>query len=393
MPSRDTETWQRAPAVPDTHYVSGLVYSDPEIFEEERSKIFGKVWALACHESELPKKFDFRTIDYAGTPIIVTRGGDGRVRSFVNVCSHRGAKLVNEVSGNTRRFICFYHQWAYDSEGACVGIPQPDAYNETGLRAEDCGLREVRTDSKYGLIFINLSDEAPTLNEFIGDALEPLSPMLTGTELEVFHYQRSEINANWKAWMETNLDTYHGLMHVLLRKTQVNSSREITLFLGGHAATGGSGQKYGDYGNWAAREESLALPGIGANEMKNGDLFPNFTILCRGTVIRIDTVTPISPHRALVECRGLGVKGESESDRHQRIEHHNQYWGFAGRNWPEDAVAAERCEATFGSGAARHQIIAREENLRGNDDGMLRGFYAEWSRMMGRPANNPFNRS
>ena len=391
MTSRDANTWERPPQVPDTHFVSGLVYSDDEIFEQERKLIFGKVWSIACHESELPERYSFRTSDYAGTPIIITRGEDNRVRTFVNVCSHRGAKLVTERSGTTERFTCFYHLWTYDTRGACVGIPGDDAYESSGLRIEDCGLREVKTEVKLGLVFINLDDAASPLADFVGDALDPFEQILGEKELDVFHYQRSVLDANWKAWMETNLDAYHAGMHFLLRKTQGDAGRQIRLYPGGHVSTGGTGQKYSEYKGWQDRDDSLALPGVRSKEMRNGDLFPNASILSRGTVIRIDTVSPLSPHKTIVECRGVGIKGDTDQERLARINHHNQYWGPFGRNWPEDAVAAERCEKTFGPGVARYQIIAREQDLRDRDDGMMRAFYAEWSRRMGRPAHNPTN--
>ena len=191
MTSRDANTWERPPQVPDTHFVSGLVYSDDEIFEQERKLIFGKVWSIACHESELPERYSFRTSDYAGTPIIITRGEDNRVRTFVNVCSHRGAKLVTERSGTTERFTCFYHLWTYDTRGACVGIPGDDAYESSGLRIEDCGLREVKTEVKLGLVFINLDDAASPLGRFRRWFRRPSIPsrqILGEKELEVFHY-------------------------------------------------------------------------------------------------------------------------------------------------------------------------------------------------------------
>jgi methanesulfonate monooxygenase large subunit len=74
-----------------------------------------------------------------------------------------------------------------------------------------------------------------------------------------------------------------------------------------------------------------------------------------------------------------------------RIRHHNDYWGPFGRNVPEDAFAAEACEKAFGSGAARYQIIARDENGQGQDDLMLRAYYQAWADMTGRPHHNPAN--
>lgn len=391
MTSRSAAEWQQHPTVPDTHYVSGLVYRDPQIFAEERTKIFGKLWTIAAHESELPNPYDFRTYDYAGTPLVLVRGGDRKIRTFVNVCSHRGAKLVNEPSGNAKTFVCFYHFWTYDSEGTCVAIPKGEAYAGTGLDQSKCGLREVRTEVRSGLVFVNLDDNPPDIDGFLAGALDTFNATMGTGELEVFHFQRSVIRANWKAWVETNMDAYHTIMHVVLRKTQVDSTRTIAVYPNGHISTDGVKAAYTKYKGWGDRSGSMALPGTAADDLRVGDLFPNACIIIRGTVMRIDVLSPISPHETAVESRGLGIKGEPESDRLMRIRHHNQYWGPLSRNWPEDAYAAEACEKTFSTGAANYQIIAREENMRGQDDGMMRLFYAEWSKRMGRPANNPMN--
>ena len=106
-------------------------------------------------------------------------------------------------------------------------------------------------------------------------------------------------------------------------------------------------------------------------------------------MIRIDTATPVASDRTLLEMRGLGVRGESAEHRRTRMIHHNQYWGPFGRNVPEDMFAAAACEASFRHGAARYQIIARDENLSGQDDAILRAFYSEWGRRVGRSPSDP----
>jgi methanesulfonate monooxygenase subunit alpha len=389
MTSRDDAGWRKQPNVPPAHLVSGLVYHDEGVFAAEREKIFQKVWSLACHESELPGRYDFRSVEIAGTPLVVVRGEDARVRAFINVCSHRGARLVNERSGSARAFTCFYHRWTYDTLGSCINIPRPEGYETSGIRAADHGLREVRTEVKLGLVFVNLDDNAGSLDDYLGGALDPLEEILGTVPLEVFHYQRSEIEANWKAWMETNLDTYHTVMHYLLRKTQVDKERRIRVLPGGHGNTGGMKAAYSKYGDWKSREDSMALPGADVREMRNVHLFPNASIITRGTVVRIDTISPDGPHRTVVECRGLGVKGDTDEQRRQRIEHHNQYWGPLGRNTPEDALAAELCARSYRSGSAHYQLIARDEGLTGQDDAMLRAYYAQWSKLTGLSLSDP----
>ncbi|MSO65488.1 MAG: aromatic ring-hydroxylating dioxygenase subunit alpha [Alphaproteobacteria bacterium] len=392
MSARKALAWNAPPKLPPTHFVSGEVYGEA-LFAEERSRIFERTWHLACHESEVPEPFDFRTLDYVGKPLLVVRGEDGRVRAFLNACPHRGAKIIHEPSGNARRFTCFYHLWTFDPEGACIDIPRPEGYAGVGLRKEDVGLREIRTEVQLGLVFINLDDTAAPLAGYLGDALKIFEGPMGTVPLEVFHYSRAVLDANWKGWQETNLDVYHEFMHVLLRRTQMTAGslddRRVVGFPNGHAHAGGLKAKYENYKGMQQRASTLVLPTIQPDDFVFGTIWPHVALLARGTTIRIDVVTPIDAHRTLIEWRGLGIKGDSPEDRQVRVRHHNQYWGPFGRNVPEDAFAAEAIALGFGPGASRYQVIAREEGGSGQDDGMLRTWYAEWSRRMGRPASDP----
>ena len=395
MPSRSAATWEAPPSLPDGHYVGGRVYRDERIFAEERERIFKKVWHFVCHESEVADAFDFRTVERADTPLIVVRGGDGRIRAFVNVCSHRGARVAMAPGGNARTFTCFYHHWTYDAEGACVSMPRPEGYRGTPVRKKNMGLREAKTEVKWGFVFVNLDDDCAPLDEFLDGALDIFDQVLPDAGLEVFHYHRAEIDANWKAYQETIVDLYHEFMHVILRDTQMPAAsmddREMRTYANGHVTIAGLKADYEKYEGWRRRDRSKCLPGLEPDDARFAPLFPAQTFIARGTVMRIDTVQPVTPHKCLIESRGLGLKGESPEDRAMRIDHHNEYWGPFGRNVTEDAFAAEGCELSFGKGAAPHGIIARDEGGRGQCDSGLRGFWAEWSRRMGRPASHPTN--
>jgi methanesulfonate monooxygenase large subunit len=169
------------------------------------------------------------------------------------------------------------------------------------------------------------------------------------------------------------------------------ADRQLRGHANGHVSVGGLRALYGNYAAYGARAADQALPGLTPDDARFTPLFPDTTLIARGTVMRIDTVVPLSPDRSLVESRGIGIAGESDRERRMRIGHHNDYWGPLGRNVPEDAFAAEACAAAFGPGAALFQTIAREEQGGGQDDCGLRSFYAEWSRRLGRPAHAPVN--
>ena len=79
--SRNATAWKQRPALPPTHFVDTRIYTDAEIFREEQQKIFNKCWIIACHESELPNPYDYRTFNHpGGENLIVVRCEDGKVR-------------------------------------------------------------------------------------------------------------------------------------------------------------------------------------------------------------------------------------------------------------------------------------------------------------------------
>ena len=294
MSSRDRAAWERPPDLPPTHYVDTAAYSDPGIFADEMDRIMARCWRFACHESELAEAFDFRTFDHAEVPLVAVRGGDGRIRIFYNVCPHRGARLFNDLSGNARLKTCFFHHWTFDWKGACVSRPRPGPYEDANLAAEDCGLREVRTETLHGLVFFNLDDDPVPLAEYLGDALSSYERTLTEEPVEVFHYHRATIGANWKQWVESNMDHYHEWMHVMLRRTNVLTEetffkRRVELHPHGHIVFRGMEIDYEDVGTILPREESKVMPGLIADTFHSTPLFPNTVLMTRGTVCLLYT--------------------------------------------------------------------------------------------------------
>ena len=123
----------------------------------------------------------------------------------------------------TRSFwTCLFHQWTYSNRGECTNITREEGYSETSLCKRGLGLREVRVGVKHGLIFINLSDEAPSFDEFFNRSFEGVESVLSAAPLEVFHYHKAVVRANWKQWHETNLELYHEYLHFVNRKVAMS---------------------------------------------------------------------------------------------------------------------------------------------------------------------------
>ncbi|TAK84432.1 MAG: aromatic ring-hydroxylating dioxygenase subunit alpha [Betaproteobacteria bacterium] len=390
--SRSAHEWTARPRLQDDEFVSSTVYTHPGIFELEQERIKRATWKFACHESELPTRFDFRTVEHAGYPIVLVRTEEGGIRAFINSCSHRAATVVRAPRGNAEQWRCLFHAWTYDTRGRCIAMPRASGYEQAGLCKDGMGLREVKVGIKLGMIFINLNDEGSPFDEYFGDAFEILEDVMGTKELEVFHLHKTVINANWKQWFETNMEIYHEYLHFLNRNIAMSNDefyeRRWKIYPNCHGTLTPMKQRYERVKGLGRRDERT-LPGLTPGEFRVVDLFPDTTILCRATVLRIDTSNAISPNQTLVEQRGLGIKGESAEDRLIRINHHNQFWGPFGRNLPEDVVAVEAVEKSNRCGASRYGIMARHDEMKSLDDALMRAFYKEWSEYMGRPASNP----
>jgi len=120
------------------------------------------------------------------------------------------------------------------------------------------------------------------------------------------------------------------------------------------------------------------------------DMFPGMNFNLRGSALRCDIVTPISPNEVMIEFRGLGLKSDDEKTRQARVEHHNTIWGPFGRNLHEDLLAVTGQGAAMHSSADDRRILhGRHENETIHDEIGMRHFYSEWGRWMGRSPSNP----
>ena len=97
--------------------VAGRMYTDPEIFELEMTKIFEKTWVWVAHESELPKAGSFKSTHVGRQPVIVSCDRKGNIHTLLNRCRHRGASVCEKRSGTTNGFTCPYHAWSYGLDG------------------------------------------------------------------------------------------------------------------------------------------------------------------------------------------------------------------------------------------------------------------------------------
>jgi phenylpropionate dioxygenase-like ring-hydroxylating dioxygenase large terminal subunit len=184
-----------------------------ENYEREMERIFGRSWLFVGHESAIPNNGDYFTSFMGEDPIIVQRDTAGRVRVFLNKCTHRGNALAVHDRGNKRAFTCSYHGWTF-SDGALTGVPMArDAYRGE-LDTKSLGLVEPKVTVYGGMVFACWDPEAGTLESFLGDVRWWLDHFLLREELGGLEIipgpHRYTMPINWKLLAENFAgDDYH----------------------------------------------------------------------------------------------------------------------------------------------------------------------------------------
>jgi phenylpropionate dioxygenase-like ring-hydroxylating dioxygenase large terminal subunit len=189
------------------------VYADPDIFELEMERIFGRAWLFVGHASQVPKPGDYVTTELGRQPVIMTRHHDGSVRVLLNRCSHRGAKVVNERRGNSARLTCCYHGWSYDTDGRLLAVPVPEGCAAEFDKAAFGLASAPRTGDYRGFMFASLSAGGPSFEDHIGPMKGNIDDLVDrapdGALALDAGMHRYVYDGNWKLQVENVLDSYH----------------------------------------------------------------------------------------------------------------------------------------------------------------------------------------
>lgn len=199
-----------------TGQASGLpnaFYIDPEHFEKERIAVFHKSWAAIAFDCDVPKPGDAKPIDFAGMPLLLVRDKQGDVKVFQNTCRHRGMILVNEPKNIKGPIRCPYHSWSYDFDGNLVATPHVGGVGKDRhacINKDELSLFDMRSHAWLGVVFVNISGDAPAFEEEHAHLLErwnefdkPLHACAPDSMFEM------TVKTNWKLAAENFCESYH----------------------------------------------------------------------------------------------------------------------------------------------------------------------------------------
>jgi glycine betaine catabolism A len=181
------------------------LYTRQDVFEADAEVIFHRHWIAAGVEADVPEPGDVYALDIGRSSVAIVRDDDGIVRAFHNVCSHRGARLLDAGRSTIGRLVCPYHQWVYELSGELIDAPHMGAGFDKGLGH----LRPVHLRSIGGVLYICLSETPPDDIDGLARIMEErLAPYDLANAKVAFETDLVE-HGNWKLTMENNRECYH----------------------------------------------------------------------------------------------------------------------------------------------------------------------------------------
>ncbi|MEO1492779.1 MAG: aromatic ring-hydroxylating dioxygenase subunit alpha [Pseudomonadota bacterium] len=188
-------------------------YTDPEVFEQEKERVFFRNWAALGFVTDCPEPGDAKPITFLGQPLLMVRDKTGALRVFQNICRHRGMILVAEPCKVERAIRCPYHSWCYELDGALRTTPHvggPGTNRHDDIKREDLGLFEVRSHQWLGMVFVNIDGKAPPFEEYAAGAIARYAdferPLYRCGDEGTFSMA---VNGNWKLAIENGAESYH----------------------------------------------------------------------------------------------------------------------------------------------------------------------------------------
>jgi phenylpropionate dioxygenase-like ring-hydroxylating dioxygenase large terminal subunit len=215
--------------------VPASAYRDPARWEREMEQVFRRSPLLVAMSCDVANPGEYSAVEIAGRPIVVIRGDDGVVRTFLNVCRHRGAQVVDEGCGKARRLTCPYHAWSYDNRGQLVGVPGRDTFGDLDVS----GLIELPTAERAGVVLAVLTPGAELdADAWLGGMADALALMKLD-ELHRYPVPTSLEGPNWKVAADGYVDGYHiGYLHKKSIGERSITNRNTYDFYGPHVRVG-----------------------------------------------------------------------------------------------------------------------------------------------------------
>jgi phenylpropionate dioxygenase-like ring-hydroxylating dioxygenase large terminal subunit len=332
-------------------------YTNPSQFALEQSTLFRDYAQFVGPSCLIPNNGDYFAFDDTGIPILIVRGDDGKLKAFINICSHRGAPLNEACFGQAKKgrmFSCPYHGWSYNLDGELIGVP----FGKQGFDTIDkatLGLKSLQVEEKYGMILVMPN---PDKCFDIDEVLSGINERSKGFGFDNhYHLGQKQVftDFSWKL----NMDTFHEYYHF-----EFLHPESIATMAYSNIAT------YHQFG----RNHSMGSPSLQINALKDisedqwearkhssfvNYIFPNTVIFIVEDHFQTWRVYPISPEKSVVyHNMYIPEEPKSEEEKTQFEEYFQMINDVA---VSEDYALVDKVHKGLKAGIERKVIIGKNE--------------------------------
>jgi phenylpropionate dioxygenase-like ring-hydroxylating dioxygenase large terminal subunit len=343
-----------------TTALSGAAVTTDAAFAADVTEVLLPSWQFVCHESDLPAPGTAIRFDFCGRSALLLRGPDAAIRGFVNVCRHRGSRLVDGDASTGLAFCvggkirCPAHGWVYAADGTLDHVPREAAYEGLDRGELTLAALEVRRIGPW--VFVAFAGAEPGAGSAGGEWLARLEPSRTHPLRRFSEPRLRVLDANWRLVCADALDL-PALGSQALALPLEMSSLEVEI---AEQVVSMSAPLQTIASTWSARRYLgyLASPAESATMRWCGAfVWPNLWVEVSSDQWTLTQVLPLAPRRTLTREVCYGLPDTSRRTRVVRYLH-----ARLGRRHASGRVRrVERLQAGLAGAALRPGALATDE--------------------------------
>lgn len=310
----------------------GRYYTSPEVFADERERIFSRHWICAGRAVALEAPGDYMLVEIAGESLIVLRDHSGERHAYYNVCRHRGTRLCEAPKGRLSETIqCPYHAWTYALDGRLIGAPHMNEVD--GFDKKSYPLHRVALHEWEGFLFLNLDPAAAPGSQWFAPlqgrfANYNLARLCTVRRIEY------DVHANWKLVLQNyneclHCPTIHPELSTKLPYTSGANDLVDGPFLGGYMEIKAPNESATMTGRACARPLGT-LPPDDRHRAFYYALFPTMMLSLHPDYAVFYTVWPVSAKESRVVCEWMVHPDAPQADGYN-IQDAEEFWDRTNR--------------------------------------------------------------
>lgn len=198
------------PSIAQAKTLHAGFYTDPDVFEQSREKIFAPSWQFVGSGELAPGNGDVYPFtllqSYLDEPLLLTKDKTGEVNVLSNVCTHRG-NLVADKACKLSNLRCRYHGRMFGLDGRFISMPEFKEVEDFPSKEDDLPKLELFKWGKWLFTSVN-PRYSPDL--FFRDMIERVSWL----PLDEFKFRPElsrvfNVKANWALYCENYLEGFH----------------------------------------------------------------------------------------------------------------------------------------------------------------------------------------